>query len=289
MRTPEQLAPGVQRVELRSPTLPPATHTSAWILGGPEVIVVDPASPWDDEKQALDEALDGLAAAGRRVRAIFLTHHHGDHFAGAMHLRERLQVPICAHATTAALLTGFVTVDRNIAEDEVEALPAGGGSPALRLRALHTPGHAPGHLCWFDAGTRTLIAGDMIAGLGFIVIDPDDHGDMTQYLDSLRRLRALQPALLLPAHGPAPRGDAAPAKLDEYVSHRLGREAKVEAALQGAFAAHGPATRGELLPIVYADVAPAMYFVADRSLAAHLSRLVALGRARLDGERYSPT
>lgn len=273
----ESVSPNVRRVPLRTPTLPPATHTNCWILGSGELVVVEPASPWDDERARLDAVIDGLAAAGETVRAIFLTHHHGDHIGGVTHLAQRLGVPVCAHAATAERLHPFVRVDRLIAADEIEALPG------MRLRALHTPGHAPGHLVWLDELSGAMIAGDMIAGEGFIVIDPDDAGDMSEYLDSLRRMRTLSPSVLCPAHGAAMLGDAANAKLDEYVTHRLAREAKVAAGLASA---GRPVTRGELLPIVYADVHPTMHFVADRSLAAHLDKLVKDGRATLAGERY---
>src|SRR5437762_3235465 len=71
--------------------------------------------------------------------------------------------------------------------------------------ATHTPGHAPGHLCFADAAARAIVAGDMVASVGTIIVEPEDGGDMTLYLASLRRLRAEVDAgatRLLPAHGP---------------------------------------------------------------------------------------
>src|SRR5262249_17876794 len=67
---------------LRSPTLPPATHTNCFVVGADDVIVVDPGSPYPEEQAALDAAL-----AGRRVREIWATHHHFDHVGGAPHPR----------------------------------------------------------------------------------------------------------------------------------------------------------------------------------------------------------
>jgi glyoxylase-like metal-dependent hydrolase (beta-lactamase superfamily II) len=272
-----EVGEGVLGMPLRTPTLPPATHTNTWIIGHDELVVVEPASPWPDEQARLDAVIDDLQAAGRRVREIWLTHHHGDHIGGAPHLAGRLGVPIAAHLRTAQRLEGIVRVDRVIGPGQLESLGQ------QRWRALYTPGHAPGHLCFFEERSRTMIAGDMVAGVGFIVVDPDEDGDMTLYLDSLRRLRAESPAYLLPAHGPVMDGDAALAKLDEYVTHRLAREAKV---FDGLVRAARAVTRAELLPIVYADVDPRMHFVADRSLAAHLDKLVKDGRAAQAGDRY---
>src|SRR4051812_1001992 len=94
----QEVQPGLLCVPLRTPTLPPATHTNCWIVGFEELLVVEPASPWADQQAALDEVLDELAGAGRRVRAILLTHHHADHVGGVRHLAERLAVPVLAHA-----------------------------------------------------------------------------------------------------------------------------------------------------------------------------------------------
>src|SRR5688572_17465966 len=98
----ENVAPGVSVVHVRTPTLPPATHTNSWILGEGELTVVDPASPYDDEQARLFAELEREIARGRRVRRLFLTHHHHDHVSGATDLQERLrarghEVPIAAH------------------------------------------------------------------------------------------------------------------------------------------------------------------------------------------------
>jgi glyoxylase-like metal-dependent hydrolase (beta-lactamase superfamily II) len=249
--------------------------------------VVDPGSPFPEEQARLDAVLDALAAEGRRVREVRVTHHHFDHVGGVEHLRARLPgVPIAAHRRTAELLAGRVRFDRHIDDGEVLALDA--GTPGeRRLRAVFTPGHTPGHLCYLEEVTGVLIAGDMLAGAGFIVIDPPE-GDMRQYLDSLARLKALAPRAIYPAHGLVI-ADAA-ARLDEYVAHRLAREAKVAAALDaatvarragaGSGAAGAGATLAELLPVAYDDTPLLLHPIAARSLHAHLLKLQADARAR---------
>jgi glyoxylase-like metal-dependent hydrolase (beta-lactamase superfamily II) len=138
---------------------------------------------------------------------------------------------------------------------------------------VHTPGHADGHLC-FELGVAT-IAGDMVAGVGTILIDPSE-GDMALYLGSLERLLARPPAMLLPAHGP-PIADG-PSKLREYLSHRRMREDRVLAALTPE-----PATLAALLPVAYGDTPKILWPLAGRSMLAHLDKLARDGRARDDG------
>jgi glyoxylase-like metal-dependent hydrolase (beta-lactamase superfamily II) len=273
--TPLDTAPWIAIFPVRTPTLPPATHTNVYALRGSDGLwLIDPASPYREEQALLDAALEALKTP---VVEIVLTHHHLDHVSGAAHLAERLGVGVAAHAETASRLRGRLEVTRIIQEGDLIA---------DSFVALHTPGHAPGHLCFHDrrvAGSPgALIAGDMIASIGTIIVEPDDGGDMAEYLDQLRRLRALGAAPLLPAHGP-PVEDAA-GKLDFYVKHRLEREARVAAAL-GTW----PQAVEELVPPAYPDVPPHIWPLAARSLLAHLYKLEKEGRAQRAGDRWIKT
>lgn len=257
---------GIWLAALRTPTLPPATHTNCWLvdLGG-GVAVVDPGSPWPEEQGRLDEVLGELAAEGRPAREVWLTHHHADHAGGLGPLAAR-GLPVLAHPLTAGRLGPGARPVRD------------GDLLGGRWRALHTPGHAPGHLVFLDEQSGALLAGDMVSTLSTIVIDPPE-GDMAEYVRQLARLRALGPRTLFPGHGaPAPNG---PAKLDEYLAHRRAREEKVLAALAGG----GPL--GDITVAAYDDTPPPMLPVAERSCLATLLKLRAEGRARLEGERWS--
>lgn len=272
------LLPGMRVSPVRTPTLPPATSTNCYIIGCRDLLVIDPASPYPSERAALDHAIDALVADGLRVREIWLTHHHVDHVSGAAHLAGRLGVPIAAHAHTARLLGERVRVDRLLEDGDTLELD---GDPPRRVRAVFTPGHAPGHLCVFEEYTRSLIAGDMVAGEGTIVVEPTE-GDMQHYIESLERMKSLQPRILCPAHGSTITNPQA--KLDEYIEHRLWREARVLEAVR----ATGGANARELTAVAYADVPRAIHPLAQRSLEAHLIKLEREGRVARGGDGWQP-
>lgn len=263
--TPDiEMRTGMVMVPVRTPTLPPATHTNCYIIGGSEVIVVDPASPYEEEQALLDQVLE---RRGCRIREIWLTHLHRDHVSGANHLRERWGVGIAAHPITADDLYGFVNVDRTFDEGEHVELP---GRPGWSLRVFHTPGHARGHVCIYEENQGSLITGDLLAGIGTIVIDPPE-GHMATYFASLQRMQALPLKALFPAHGPVMAN--AKAKIQEYLDHRVQRETNILKSWQ-----EGSRTLAAIVKDVYTDVAPAMHGLAERSVSAHLDKLKEEGR-----------
>lgn len=272
---PRELSRTVTAFAARTPTLPPATHTNSYALGSREVLLVEPATPYEDEQRAWVSWARALASQGRTPVAIVLTHHHQDHAGGAAELARALKLPVLAHAETASRVD--VRVDRLLSDHEV--LPLSDGEE--RWEVLHTPGHAPGHICLYDAHDGVLVVGDMVASVGTILIATQDGGDMIAYLEQLRRLESLHARLALPAHG-EPIDD--PSQLfARYVAHRAMREAKVLASLHD----RRDATIAELVPAAYDDTPAHVWPIAALSLEAHLAKLVREGRVREEGGRYS--
>ena len=219
--------PHVRVVALRTPTLPPATETNTYVVGSGDAVLIEPATPHADEQARLLEWIGELANSGIKIRAIWLTHHHVDHVGAVDTVRDALQVPVLAHPATQARLAGTVALDGVI--DDGADFVLDGPTP-IRLRAMHTPGHAPGHLCFHEASSGALVAGDMVAGVGSVLVEPTD-GDMAQYLESLEIMRRLTPTMLLPAHGP-PLSDA-DAVLVRYIQHRRMRENAILETIEG--------------------------------------------------------
>ncbi|MCB9680039.1 MAG: MBL fold metallo-hydrolase [Alphaproteobacteria bacterium] len=272
----EEVAPGLRRIAVRTPTLPPATHTNCYIAGHDRLTVFDPASPWDDEQAVLAGALDALEAQGARVERIVLTHHHVDHVSGAQALQAHLAagdrtVPIVAHEVTRTLLSGVVPVDGVLADGDTLACDD------VRFAVVHTPGHAPGHLVFHDPASGAVVAGDMVAGIGTILIDPVE-GDLGDYLDSLVRMQRLDPALLLPSHGPAL--PEARAVLGFYVAHRHQRTEQIRRALAGL----GVATPVDLAPRVYPELPSEALAFGAVQILAHLTWMVRHGLAAHAGD-----
>jgi ribonuclease/clavin/mitogillin len=264
---------GVYLVPLETPTLPPATHTNTYVLGRGELLIVDPGASDTGECEKLFDQLSILSAEGMRPVAVVLTHHHGDHIGGAKVVKERLGLPLWCHERTADRLD--VPVERLLKDGEVLELA---GKPAQRWRVLHTPGHAQGHICLVEERSHAAVVGDMVAGVGTIVIDPPE-GNMRDYLAQLARLRDLPVATLYPAHGGAiPDG---PGKLSEYIAHRAAREARIMEALPTS-----GATLEQVVETAYADTPAFLHPVAERSALATLEKLLTEGRARMEQGCY---
>jgi len=252
---------------LRTPTLPPATHTNSWLVpdGTGGLAVTDPGADDPAEQRRLFQLLDAHAAEGRPPRAVWLTHAHPDHVGAVSAVVERYRIPVRAHPLAA---------DRVAAGIE----PLAGGERLGRFRVLATPGHAREHVVFLDQETGALLCGDMVSTLSTIVIDPPE-GDMAEYVRQLGRLAELAPRTLYPAHGP-PVPDGA-ARLGETIAHRREREGMVLAALAE------PGTLQEITARAYTDTPAVLHPVASRSCLASLLHLRDEGRAREQGGVWS--
>lgn len=232
-----ELPPGVVRVRADNPSPLTLEGTNTYIV---DRWVVDPGP--DDSRHV--EAV--LAAAPQEIEGIVFTHLHADHTGAAAELGRR-----------AGGVQAFLAVE---------------GQPAGPFEALHTPGHTPDHVCLVCGDV--CFTGDTVLGSGSVFIAPGE-GSLAAYIASLRRLRALEPAVLCPGHGPIvwdPRG-----KLDEYISHRLEREDRLVHAL-----AAGLRTPEELLDAAWSDAPPQLRPAARLTLAAHLEKLKDEGRLPAD-------
>jgi glyoxylase-like metal-dependent hydrolase (beta-lactamase superfamily II)/8-oxo-dGTP pyrophosphatase MutT (NUDIX family) len=271
---PEAANEGPRRIEImwgfvlhamKTKPLPPALHTNAYLVGEPEMALIDPGSGDPEELNHLFAVIDALEKDRRKLKLVLLTHAHPDHIGGVEAIRQRYGVRVGAHAETAKL----VSVDFTIKDGEWIPLVPGVGD--WSLQAIHTPGHARGHLCFFHPRTGALISGDHVTGSGTVIVDPPE-GNMADYIASLERLQTMNIRVLFPAHG-SPQG-AAKKRIQGLIDHRWIREKKVEAALSGQ-----PQSLEEMVEKAYDDTPRELWPFAERSLLAHLEKLEKEGKA----------
>ncbi|MEC7987856.1 MAG: MBL fold metallo-hydrolase [Myxococcota bacterium] len=259
----EPIREGLDRLPVPSPTLPPATHTNAWLLS--KELVVDPAAVRPAVQEELVEILSDLP-----IQKIFLTHHHHDHIGSATLLRKHLNIPICCSKRTAEQLP--FSVDILLQEGDMVQLSY------ENWMVYETPGHAQGHLCLFSPKHLDIIAGDMVAGEGTILLAPPE-GNLKDYLQQLKRLQTLEPIRLLPAHGPAIQ-PAIP-YLQEYIDHRLMRTEQLRSVLS-----RQPQTTMAIAKRIYTELPPAFLPLAAKQMQCHLEYLCVHFQASKQGDGW---
>ncbi|MBA2668088.1 MAG: MBL fold metallo-hydrolase [Trueperaceae bacterium] len=254
----ERVAPGAWRLEAAVATLPPFDTVNTYVIAHSGVAVV--VDPGGERSEAADATRRTIALAGATLKAIVLTHTHADHLAGVDRLLEgERDVAVYAHPRELQRLdpawraTGLAHGRRLTVGDEV-------------VETVHTPGHSPGHIALWLSTQRLLLAGDLVAGAGSVWIGLPE-GDVGEYLESLARAAALEPAVIAPGHGPV-RHDGA-LVLHEARAHRLARERGVLAALR-----IGPLDLSAIRRALYPDLDAAIVDHAERSVLAHLRKLM---------------
>jgi glyoxylase-like metal-dependent hydrolase (beta-lactamase superfamily II) len=253
------------RVLAPNPSVFTGPGTNTYLVGGETTLICIDPGPDDDAHLAA--ILEVASSRGARITTIVLTHSHPDH----RPLAARLA------ASTGAVVRCF---DPTAGDDHAQQLHDGDvvRADGISLTAVHTPGHTRDHLCFHDAAARTLYTGDHILSGTTTVIHPGE-GDMSEYMDSLRRVRELFPATIFPGHGE--RVDDAASLIDEYISHRLEREAQV---LGAARTQAAPIAPMDLVPNLYAGYPVEVYPLAAWTVEAHLDKLVLEGLIdRIDG------
>lgn len=269
-------SPGLLAMPLLTPTQPPGISTNCYLVGNRDVWIVDPAPIDPGQRTLLLEIIDEWCEQGHRLAGILLTHHHPDHVGFVEELAAHYTLAVHAHPWTLEHLP-FRPREVHATDegDEIELGEAPDGTPDWKLRVLHTPGHAPGHLVFIDSRYRSAIVGDMLATGSTIAIDPPE-GHLATYLASLQRLLGEEIGTLHPAHGI--QYHDGPELIERYLTHRRAREEKVRRAL-----GEKPRRIEEMVSEVYDDTPVEAHALAARSLLAGLIKLAEDGVAEESG------
>jgi glyoxylase-like metal-dependent hydrolase (beta-lactamase superfamily II) len=300
----------------------PLRYVSAYALAVPGGLgLID--TGWDSVEswEALTAGLAGIGAAVGDVRGVLVTHLHPDHLGLAGRVREESGAWIAMHPADAGLVAAAHRLDgTNATATEVDFLIGLGadraeaegdvGSPEAmeqflrlavpdrllehgdladltgwRLRAVHTPGHTPGHLCFDEERTGLFFSGDHVLPRISPNISSGSRGEadpLRSFLGSLAAVRSLDPVEVLPAHewrftGLADRVD----QLTAHHEHRL-------AELLGAIRAHPHSTPWALAAHLtwsrpWASYERRMRIFAVTETDAHLRLLASRGLVVSDG------
>ena len=219
--------------------------------------------------------LDSVAAAlgDATLFQVLVTHGHSDHASGVTAIAARMPRARFLKMPWPGRDDMYPVSWRPLADNDV--VQAGDTS----LLALHTPGHAPDHVCFFHEETRSLFCGDLVQRGGTIWIPGNEQGDVAAYITSLERALALDPARVFPAHGPVI--DEPVRLLRSYIDHRREREEQVLDALR-----HGDSTPEAMTTRIYRGLKEALLPLARESVTAHLRKLEREGRARHEGDAW---
>ena len=266
--TPSDL---VGRVLGLNPGMMTGPGTNTYLVGRRDPILIDTGAGVADYPALLARY---LAERGwSQPSRVILTHRHADHLGGVSQLRARFR-----GIHVAKMLHRDPELPEAIHDLRDGQKIEGDG---CTLIAMYTPGHASDHLCYYLAEEKALFTGDVVLA-GSTTVIPAGDGDLLDYMNSLKRLQGLEVRRIYPAHGPVI--EDGPARIQEYIDHRLMRERQILEAL-----GDGLATIPVMVEKIYAEVPKTLHAMAAQSVESHLKKLAREGRVLESVVRDAPS
>ncbi|MGC8738687.1 MAG: MBL fold metallo-hydrolase [Candidatus Hydrogenedens sp.] len=243
---------------------PPQTffkNVNSIVIGKKEMIIIDPGEGKEESIEEMIYWLEHFIRTGSKYVGVCITHEHSDHAKGIDIISKHFDIP--KYASFESAQRGNIPIDKTIGDGQQFVLNDRDFPWIINI--ISTPGHVKGHLCYYETTTQTLIAGDMISSEGPVVIDPDEEGSMSEYMDSLNKLNQLKIDLLIPGHGVPWFNMSGNLIIDILTQHRKQREEKI---LQNINS--GITSFEELLIKSYDDIPQERLILARQQLKAHL-------------------
>lgn len=231
-----------------------------WLLTGRIPTLIDAGTGHARHIDSIAEALKG-----RPLAQVLVTHAHSDHASGASALAGRMSGARFLKMPWPERDARWPAPWEPLSDGEV--VDAGDTS----LTVLHTPGHAPDHLCFWHEESRTLFGGDIAIKGTTVYIPSAHHGDLAAYIASIERVIALQPVRLLPAHGSVITDPVT--VLRRYLVHRQEREEQILALVM-----RGIGTPDAIAAGLYRGLSDERMMRAREMVGAHLIKLEREGR-----------
>jgi glyoxylase-like metal-dependent hydrolase (beta-lactamase superfamily II) len=217
--------------------------TNVYLLRGEDgYLMIDTGWNGDDSFNSLCSQLDELHVGFGDIKQIIVTHHHRDHYGLVRRIKERCSAAVSLHQDDMPMIVneangienahqaleevqhwlhtnGVPEQDLPPANALLERLRTGFNFPHpdiqlhgdetistgnFNLKVLHTPGHAPGHVCLFEESKGILFAGDHVLP----IITPNislhprtpEANPLGDFIKSLNKVAELDAGLVLPAH-----------------------------------------------------------------------------------------
>lgn len=247
--------------------------TNTYLVGkGKRPILLDTGIGLEIYDSLLEQGLAETKGA-KELQEIILTHVHQDHIGGAGRVRARFGDLKVAKHPWPGKDEAYSDLPLAYLEDGARIETDG-----ATLRAIHTPGHAKDHLCYYLEEEKALFTGDLVLGAGTTVV-PEEGGGLIEYMASLRKLLPLDLAVIYPAHGPAIRDPYK--KLNDYIAHRELRENQILEVMKA-----GLTEIPVMVKRIYADVPEFLHGAAGNSVLSHLNKLKKEGKVKEDGGQW---
>jgi len=263
---------GIHQLLPLSRTFPPVGRTNCFLLGDREAgtFIIDPSPGEENEYGRLVERLKEFGDM-YRYTGIFITHHHIDHHERAPALARDFSIPVTMSKNTLERIIKkrgvryFESIGVNTVK-EGDVLTRWRGRD---VRVYEVPGHDEGQLALAPDGMEWFLVGDLVQGNwagkgGGTVVIGNEEGNMRDYFQTLERIIALDPKILLPSHGMAMKSTAA---MEKTLNHRRYRERQV---LRLYEKGHTPE---EMVAKIYKNIDPGLWPWGLENINAHMKKL----------------